>query len=246
MKLGEYKKGEPTCFIDAFIQRMETEKKNPEVFSNEAFLVVVTDLFTAGVETTANWLLFAILLLMTHPEKQEKVYQEIQEKVGDRPIELEDRKDMTYTEAVFLEVFRWGKVTINLGPRQAVRDFEYNGKLVKKGTSIVPNMYSVYDNKIVWGDPNVFRPERFLTEDGQLIKEKAERIIPFGLGKRVCLGEMLAKESGFLYLTTLVQKYRFELPDNISRTLASLKLVEGITTCVEDYSAKLVKREKLN
>ncbi|ODM90831.1 Farnesoate epoxidase [Orchesella cincta] len=242
-KLGVYKNGEPTCFIDAFLQRIESEKENAHLFSNEALLVTLADFYTAGTETSSNWLLFAILLLMTHPEKQEKLYQELRVKVGNRPIELEDRNELIYTQAVILEVFRWGKVTVNLESRQAIRDFEYNGRIVKKGTTILANMCRVYNTPNVWKDPQVFRPERFINEDGQLIKEKAERIIPFGLGKRICLGEMLAKDSGFMYLTTLVQKYRFELPHEYLRNPPSLELIEGITTCVADYNAKLVKRE---
>ncbi|CAL8145667.1 unnamed protein product [Orchesella dallaii] len=245
-KSGEYKNGKPNCFIDAFLQRMETEKLNTETFSKQAFFVVLTDFYTAGTETTANLLLFAILLLMAHPEKQELMYQEILSKVGDRQIELEDRNEMIYTQAVMLEVFRWGKVTINLAPRQAIRDFEYKGKLVKQGTSILANMYSVYEDQTVWGDPGVFRPERFIGEDIKLISEKADRIVAFGMGKRVCLGEMLAKDSGFLYLTTLVQKYKLELPKEYDDKPPSLEIVEGMTTSAVDYNVKLMKRDTVS
>lgn len=55
-------------------------------------MVIITDFFTAGAETTANWFLFAILLLSAHPEKQEKLYKEIQAVVGERPPEIEDKE----------------------------------------------------------------------------------------------------------------------------------------------------------
>ncbi len=39
-------------------------------------------------------------------------------------------------------------------------------------------------NKEFWGDPYVFRPERFLNENNEILVEKAARVIPFGAGKR--------------------------------------------------------------
>ncbi|KAF4530244.1 hypothetical protein B566_EDAN018308 [Ephemera danica] len=60
----------------------------------------------------------------------------------------------------------------------------------------------------IWGDPENFRPERFLTEDGQY--QKNEHLLPFGGGSRVCMGESLARYSTLLYLAALVQRYQFQ------------------------------------
>jgi len=62
-------------------------------------------------------------------------------------------------------------------------------------------------NKEHWGDPEVFRPERFLNPEGFVKKD--EHFIPFGTGKRACLGESLAKMSLFLYFTTFVKNFKF-------------------------------------
>ena len=61
--------------------------------------------------------------------------------------------------------------------------------------------------KKIWGDPENFRPERFLDEHGNIIKR--EELIPFSIGRRICLGESLAKMELFLYLATLFQKFEF-------------------------------------
>ena len=60
-----------------------------------------------------------------------------------------------------------------------------------------------------WGDGEVFRPERFLTEgEGVTEVRRDEHFIPFSVGKRQCLGETLAKNELFLFFTALVQQYR--------------------------------------
>ena len=68
-----------------------------------------------------------------------------------------------------------------------------------------------------WGDPKIFRPSRFLTFDensGKYKVEKRERFIPFGFGKRVCMGENLAKAELWIFLTSILQKFVIRLPKN--------------------------------
>ena len=58
-----------------------------------------------------------------------------------------------------------------------------------------------------WGDPEAFRPERFINEDGSFRRD--ERVIPFGIGKRFCLGETLARMEMFMLFTCLLQRFQF-------------------------------------
>lgn len=71
---------------------------------------------------------------------------------------------------------------------------------------IIPNLYSVHHSTEIWGDPEAFRPERFLTEDGQRVL-KSENLLAFGTGKRACLGEALARDIYFLFLTSIFQRF---------------------------------------
>lgn len=63
----------------------------------------------------------------------------------------------------------------------------------------------------LWGDPSVFRPERFITPSGTLDKTLSEKVILFGLGKRKCIGETIARLEIFLFMAILMQQLEFSV-----------------------------------
>lgn len=74
-------------------------------------------------------------------------------------------------------------------------------------------MHYMHHSKKVWGDPEVFRPERFLSQDGKKYV-KNDYLIPFQIGRRQCVGETLARDTVFLYLTNLFQRFSFSFDPN--------------------------------
>ena len=63
-----------------------------------------------------------------------------------------------------------------------------------------------------WKDPDVFRPSRFLVEKKYV---PDERNIPFGIGRRKCLGETLGRLQGFLFFSNLLHHFTIESPDGV-------------------------------
>ncbi|KFP78376.1 Cytochrome P450 2J1, partial [Apaloderma vittatum] len=72
------------------------------------------------------------------------------------------------------------------------------------GTILLTNLTSVMFDKDEWETPDTFNPEHFL-KDGRFWKR--ESFIPFSIGKRACLGELLARSELFLFFTALLQKF---------------------------------------
>lgn len=70
---------------------------------------------------------------------------------------------------------------------------------------------TVLKDEEYWGDPHIFRPERFIDENGSGIT-KTERFVAFGQGRRMCPGVALARASLFTLFVGIMQKYRLELP----------------------------------
>ena len=64
-----------------------------------------------------------------------------------------------------------------------------------------------------WPNPNVFNPDRFIDPVTKLYKSD-ERLIPFSIGKRYCLGQSLAEKEYFLFFAGLLQRFNFERPAN--------------------------------
>ena len=67
-------------------------------------------------------------------------------------------------------------------PHGATEDTVIKGYNVPEGSIVIPNIWACHYDLQVWGDPQTFRPERFLDEDGRL-NNNTENVIPFGLGK---------------------------------------------------------------
>lgn len=85
--------------------------------------------------------------------------------------------------AVIHEIQRYFNIVPLTGPRRVVRDTELEGYTIPKNTIVLISLYSVHMDPKIWGDPQEFRPERFITPDGKLNEALVDRMMPFGLGE---------------------------------------------------------------
>ena len=75
------------------------------------------------------------------------------------------------------------------------------------GTIILANLFSTYHDEEIYPDSYTFKPERFLNEQGMFVKPTGKQMLPFSIGKRVCLGESLARTELFMTLVSFVQRF---------------------------------------
>ncbi|KFP45676.1 Cytochrome P450 2D3, partial [Chlamydotis macqueenii] len=199
---------------DAFLNEMNKGKEAEERgFNYNNLRLVTSDLFTAGSETTSTTLRWAFLYMLLHPEIQSKVQTEIDKVIGrERPPTMEDQANMPYTNAVIHEVQRYADLVPIGVAHQTYRDTELQGFFIPKGTTVITNLSSVLKDESVWEKPNEFYPEHFLDANGRFVKPEA--FMPFSAGRRVCLGEQLARMELFIFFTTLLQKFTFVLPED--------------------------------
>ncbi|XP_072021851.1 cytochrome P450 2J4-like [Amphiura filiformis] len=99
----------PRDFIDVYLTEIEAykEKLQPSHLSERTLNTTIVQLFSAGSETTATTLRWALLYMMKYPDVQRQVQQEIDNKVGrDRLPQLSDIPNLPFTGATLLEIQR--------------------------------------------------------------------------------------------------------------------------------------------
>ncbi|XP_036610276.1 cytochrome P450 2J2-like [Trichosurus vulpecula] len=198
-------------FIDAYLKEMSKENIHSS-FHEENLVFCTLDLFLAGTETTSTTLRWALLYMALYPEIQGKIQAEIDRVVGQsRQPTMADKENMPYTNAAIHEVQRMGNIVPFNVPRVAIVDTTVAGYHVPKGAILSTNLTGLNRDPNEWATPETFNPEHFL-ENGQF--KKREAFLPFSIGKRVCLGEQLARTELFLFFTSLLQKFKFQAPPN--------------------------------
>uniref|UniRef100_A0A8D3ADQ5 Cytochrome P450 1A n=1 Tax=Scophthalmus maximus TaxID=52904 RepID=A0A8D3ADQ5_SCOMX len=174
--------------IDHCEDRKLDENSNIQM-SDEKIVGIVNDLFGAGFDTISTALSWSVMYLVAYPEIQERLYQELKDKVGlDRSPLLSDKPNLPFLEAFILEIFH----------------------SLNNDTCVFINQWQINHDPELWKDPSLFNPDRFLSSDGtELNKIEGEKVMAFGMGKRRCIGEVIARNEVYLFLAIIIQKLHF-------------------------------------
>ncbi|XP_029780056.1 cytochrome P450 2S1 isoform X2 [Suricata suricatta] len=198
--------------VEAFLLKMAKEEQNPNTeWTDKNLLMTVIYLLFAGTVTVSTTIRYTLLLLLKYPRVQERVREELTRELGaGRAPGLGDRARLPYTDAVLHEAQRLLALVPMGIPHALTRTTCFRGYTLPQGTEVFPLLGSVLHDPEVFEKPEEFNPDRFLDADGRF--QKQEAFLPFSLGKRLCLGEGLARAELFLLFTAILQAFSLESP----------------------------------
>ncbi|CAN9505272.1 unnamed protein product [Ophioblennius macclurei] len=215
--------------VDCFLirkQKQEDSSDGTSYYTENNLIFTVTNLFGAGTDTTATTLRWGLLLMAKYPHIQDKVQEELSRVVGSRQVRVDDRKHLPYTDAVIHETQRLANIVPMSLPHKTSRDVTFQGFFIEKGTTVFPLLMSVLYDESKWESPHTFNPSHFLDAEGKFVARDA--FLPFSAGRRVCLGESLARMELFLMFTWLLQRFSFTPPPGVPHSDLDLTAAVGL------------------
>jgi len=177
--------------------------------TDEQLMMLVFEVIVAGTDTTLLTTEWAMYEIARNREKQDRLYQEIQEVCGDDTVTDDHLPQMPYLNAVFHETLRLHPAATLLPPRYIHETTTLGGYEVPAGTEVMINVYGCNMDKNQWEDPEEWRPERFL--DSKFDVADMYKTMTFGAGKRTCAGSMQATNISCLAIARSVQEFTWRV-----------------------------------
>ncbi|KAJ3785301.1 cytochrome P450 [Lentinula aff. detonsa] len=211
---------------------------------------VAGSLSVAALETTSTTLSFFLYAMVLHPKVQQEAQLEIDRVVGrSRNPTFADMVHLPYVRAILKEVLRWQPAIPLAVPHIVMEDDWYEGYFIPKGTTCIPNIWSMNRDKDIYGpEADQFRPERFLRQSekgaGYELRDEYENDdghCAYGFGRRVCVGRHVADNALFIDICTILWALRIE-PAVSTECVVKRAPSKDILNAIPDFHCQFVPR----
>ncbi|KAM7251960.1 hypothetical protein ACFE04_023843 [Oxalis oulophora] len=179
---------------------LEHEGDGPDNIPHRNMKILVLEMFMVGSETTSSTIEWAMAELLRHPNMIRKAKEEVDRVVGpNRNVEERDIDNLPYLQTV-----------------------------VKESTQVLVGAWAIGRDPETWKDPLSFNPDRFLDLNIDYKGQHFE-FIPFGSGRRICMGIPLAHTMVPFVLASLLHSFDWELGSNMTPENIDMNEKNGIT-----------------
>ena len=208
---------------DAAGSQQSLASKESKHLTNDEIIAQCILFFIAGYETTASTIAHAIYEFTQHPEVQEKLAREVNEKIQD--LDPEDLgkyyetiiNEIPYLDAVLKETLRKYPVVPRLERRLAADEYDLGDVKLERDTLVEISAVAVHYDEKNYANPLKYDPERFMPENKKNLNPYA--YLPFGIGPRNCVGMRFAYQEAKICLAALSQKFVFKACDKTPKRL---------------------------
>lgn len=178
--------------VDAIIASLD-----PDLLKSRENVHDILYFLHSGLLSLTGTLVSLMWHLAKNPQEQEKLRTSI----------FKNGPENIYSTWCINETLRLMTPSL-LGARRTLsEDIQFRGKTLRRGCTLVPNMYAIHRSTLLWGpDADQFRPDRF-SELGS--KQKA-KFMPFGIGSRACLGQDMSKRIVALTSSQILMMFNIE------------------------------------
>ncbi|KAM7510298.1 hypothetical protein LguiB_009173 [Lonicera macranthoides] len=203
-------------------------QENPDEIDRTHMEHMFLDLFTAGTDTTSSTLEWALAELLRNPEIMVKAKSELEEVLGKGKIlEEVDVTRLPYMGCIVKETLRIHP-PVPFIIRKVETDVEACGYIVPKGAQVLVSAWAIGRDPTLWEDPLSFKPERFLGSKID-VRGRDFELIPFGAGRRICPGLLLATRMVPVMLGSMINLFDWKLDGGIEPKNLDMGEKFGIT-----------------
>jgi cytochrome P450 len=198
---------------------LTAEGEDGQGLTDDEISAEVATFLLAGHETSSNGLSWTLALLCAYPGARVRLEAEVDEILGGREPEAADVARLPWTTAVIREALRLYPPAWTI-ERCAVRADTIAGIDVPAGSSVTLPPYLIHRHPEFWPNPIGFDPARFMAAEPADPAPGRRRpgpgyanfaYLPFGGGRRACIGQSFAELEMALVLAAITQRYRLEL-----------------------------------
>ncbi|KAL6523809.1 hypothetical protein OROHE_016347 [Orobanche hederae] len=215
--LGSDKTVASFAYLDTlFDLKIEGRNSSP---SNPEIVTLCSEFINGGTDTTATAIEWAVARMIETPEIQTRLYDEIRSTVGEgTKVEEKDVENMPYLNAVVKELLRKHPPTYFSLTHAVTEPAKLGGYDIPTDANVEFFLPGISDDPNLWADPEKFDPDRFWAgrEEADITGVTGVKMIPFGIGRRICPGLSMATVHVSLMLARMVHEFEwsYHLDDN--------------------------------
>ncbi|KAL3649950.1 hypothetical protein CASFOL_006353 [Castilleja foliolosa] len=240
---GSDKTAASFSYLDTlFDLKIDGRKSSP---SNAEIVTLCSEFLNGGTDTTATAIEWAVARMIENPTIQTRLYDEIRATVGEgKKVDEKDVEKMPYLNAVVKELLRKHPPTYFSLTHAVIEPAKLGGYDIPTDANVEFFLPGISDDPNLWNDPEKFDPDRFFVgrEEADITGVTGVKMIPFGVGRRICPGLSMATVHVNLMLARMVQEFEWSgHPDDNGQVDLSEK-VEFTVVMKNSLRAKIKTR----
>lgn len=225
--MREIPKRRGTEATDIFTQLCNAEDDEGNSFTDQEVVDHMIFLWMAAHDTITSSVTTLVYELGRHPDWQTTLRSEILSLgLNNDSLPYEKMNDLTLTEYAFKEALRMNP-PVPAMPRLTVRDIEFKGHRIPKGTIVGISNVATHRDEQLWPEPEKFDPMRFSPEGGAKGRHRFAWV-PFGGGAHMCLGLHFAYMQAKVIMTHLLPHYEIVLPEGYQTQFQIMPLIKPV------------------